>query len=319
MCNWLWQTGQCLLASLPVCRDDGRSCGGYLCLAFVVLLFPQVAVAGSSSETVYVAPSDHPRYKQVQRVLSEALDGVNFRPWSSSASSGKLVITLNQATLSEIRANRPDQPVLALFVPSHAIQSIVQNRDRFSAIYADPPLFRQARLGQLLMPQAGTVAILASPQEAGRYTDFRARLNDELGLESRLFVVPSKGQLIRHLSRALSYGDFLLGTPDPAVFNRQTLKPLLLTSYRSNRIVIGPTRAFVNAGAVASTYTSGRAQILEAGDMVRFWLEHGKLRRAHYPDQFDVTVNEQVVRSLDLLVPTEKELKRKLVRQGDGS
>ncbi|XOZ34192.1 hypothetical protein ACMDCT_02860 [Halomonadaceae bacterium KBTZ08] len=318
MGNRLWQAGKRLVVSLRMWRYKAAA-SGWQCLTFVVLLVPLVAVAEPLSETVYVAPPDHPRYKQVQRVLSEKLDGVRFRAWSSSASSKALVITLNQATLSEIRANRPDQPVLALFVLSQAVQSIVQNREDFSALYGDPPLFRQARLGQLLMPQAGTVAILASPQEAGQYTDLRTRLNDELGLASRVFVVPSRDQLIRHLARALSYGDFLLGTPDPAIFNRQTLKPLLLTSYRSNRLVIGPTRAFVNAGAVASTYTSARAQILEAGDMIRSWLDQGALGSARYPSRFDVTVNEQVARSLELPVPKEKELKKQLIRQEDGS
>ncbi|WP_143421393.1 ABC transporter substrate-binding protein [Halovibrio salipaludis] len=286
---------------------------GSLLLALAALLYP-VAALPDSQQTVHIAPVDHPRFQQVQRLLSDEISGAVLRGWSPGGDTGELVITLDKATLSEIRANAPEQPVLALFTSSGAIDSILPNRKHFSAIYSDPPLPRQARLGQLIIPRAGTVAILASPEQAGDYSELRSRLR-ATGLESRVFVIPSQDQLIRNLARALSYGDFLLGTPDRAIYNRETVKPLLLTSYRRNRLVIGPSRAFVDAGAVASTYTSARAQILEAGELIRHWLEHGELRDARYPEAFSVAVNDQVARSMDLLVPSEEELHRILERQ----
>lgn len=269
--------------------------------------------------TIHVAPSDHARHEEVRRTLTRELGGMaRIQPWSGEAGPEELVITLDRATLSEIRANSPEQPVLALFTPSHAVEEVVEDRRRFSAIYSDPPLVRQARLGQLIIPRAGTLAILASPEDASRYRDLRDEL-EAIGLESRVFVVPSQDELIRHLARALSYGDYLLGTPDSAIFNRQTVKPLLLTSYRSNRLVIGPSRAFVRAGAVASTYTSARDQIGAAVPLIRHWLAHDELEAARFPAEFDVAVNQQVARSMDLLVPSEKELRETLREQEDES
>lgn len=315
MWNRLLQAGKRLIARLagrrkgPIWRCRGL-------LALVATLGPAGTALPDSSTTIHIAPTDHSRYEQTRRLLSQELDGVVFRAGSASVGSGDLVITLGPATLSEIRANSPEQPILALFTQSQAIQSIIQNQEQFSAVYSDPPLLRQARLGQLIIPRAGKAAILASPQKAGRYSDLRDRLG-EIGLESRVFVIPSQDQLIRHLARALSYGDFLLGTPDPTIFNRQTVKPLLLTSYRSNRLVIGPSRAFVNAGAVASTYTSARGQIREAGRLIRHWRDERELQSPRYPRTFRVAVNEQVARSMDLLVPPEETLKKTLMRQED--
>lgn len=293
-------------------RQSGIGARGLL-LALAVLLCPGAALP-DSRHAVHIAPVDHPRFQQVQRLLEDEVPGASFHAWSPDSDAGDLVVTLDRATLSEIRANAPEQPVVALFTPSGAIESIIQNREHFSAIYPDPPLPRQARLGQLIIPRASTVAILASPERAGDYSELRDRLS-AAGLESRVFVIPSQDQLIRNLARALSYGDFLLGTPDPAIYNRDTVKPLLLTSYRSNRLVIGPSRAFVDAGAVASTYSSARAQILEAGGLIRHWLEQGELREARYPEAFNVAINNQVARSMDLLVPREQELRRILERE----
>ena len=316
MHNRLRQAGKGLIARLSMQRT-GAGGIGWRVLIPVLILFCPVTALPEPSATVSVAPSDHPRFGQVRRLLSQELgDSVRVRAWTSGADPDELVVTLDRATLSEIRANRPDQPVLSLFTQSHAIEAIIKDRDRFSALYSDPPLMRQARLGQLIIPRANTVAILASPEKAGRYSELRTQLR-EIGLASRVFVIPSQDELIRHLARALSYGDFLLGTPDPDIFNRQTVKPLLLTSYRSNRLVIGPSRAFVNAGAVASTYTSASDQVREAASMIRHWLNHQELVSPRYPEHYDVAVNEQVARSMDLLVPPESELRKTLRRQED--
>ncbi len=307
MVNRIRQAGKRLIARQPR-RRQGHGSAWILSLAFVALLYPVTALP-DSRQTVHIAPVDHPRFQQVQRLLNDEISDAAFRAWSPGSGAGELVITLDRATLSEIRANAPEQPVLALFTPYRAIEAIIQNRERFSAVYSDPPLLRQARLGQLIIPRAGTVAILASPEQAGDYSELRSRLS-AIGLDSRVFVIPSQDQLIRNLARALSFGDFLLGTPDPAVYNRETVKPLLLTSYRSNRLVIGPSRAFVDAGAVASTYSTPRTQILEAGELIRHWLDHGELRSPRYPEGFSVAVNEQVARSMDLLLPTEEKLRQ---------
>ncbi|MEQ6885074.1 hypothetical protein [Salicola sp. Rm-C-2C1-2] len=312
MCNRLLQAGNRLIARLAG-RRKGPIWGCRGLLVLLASLCPAGAALAESPTTIQVAPTDHPRYEQTRRLLSQQFDDVVFRAGSAGVGSDDLVITLGQATLSEIRANSPEQPILALFTESQAIHSIIQSQNQFSAIYSDPPLLRQARLGQLIIPRAGKAAILASPEKAGRYSDLRTRLG-KIGLESRVFVIPSQDRLIRHLARALSYGDFLLGTPDPSIFNRQTVKPLLLTSYRSNRLVIGPSRAFVNAGAVASTYTSSRGQIREAVELIRHWRDEGELQSPRYPRTFSVAVNEQVARSMDLLVPSEEELKKTLTR-----
>lgn len=319
MHNRIRQAGKRLIARLARQQRTGRSGTGWgLLLAVLILMWPVTALPEPPA-TVSIAPTDHPRYEQVKRLLTRELgDATQVRAWSSDVDPNALVVTLDRATLSEIRANRPEQPVLSLFTDSRAIESIITDQNRFSALYSDPPLLRQARLGRLIIPRANTVAILASPEEAGRYSELRDQLS-EIGLESRVFVIPSEDELIRHLARALSYGDFLLGTPDPRIFNRQTVKPLLLTSYRSNRLVVGPSRAFVNAGSVASTYTRVEEQIREAGSMIQHWLDHRELVSPRYPEDYSVAVNEQVARSMNLLVPPESELRRTLRRLEDDS
>lgn len=286
-------------------------------IAFTLLL---IFAAGSVARagTLYLAGGDDQRLADLvrERVESRFGERVRLAPYDQDTAPGALVLALDSGALAEVRANNDKQPVVSLFSSSNEIDRILDNRDRFSAIYSDPPLDRQARLGRLIIPRARTAAILASRERAGDYEPLIASMQ-LMGLEARVFVVSSSDTLIRDLNRALAYGDFLLATPDSRVFNRNTVKPLLLTSYRRNRLVIGPSRPFVDAGSVASTYTPAREQVDAALELVSRWYDSGKLPAARYPEYFEVAVNEQVARSMNLPLPSEGELRESLISRED--
>lgn len=287
-------------------------------IAFTLLL---VVAAGSIAreDTLYLAGGDDQRLTDLvsERVASQFGDRIRIASYDQDTDPGALVLALDSGALAEVRANNDEQPVVSLFSSSHEIDRVVDNRDdRFSAIYSDPPLDRQARLGRLVIPRARTAAILTSRDRAGDYEPLIASMQ-LMGLEARVFVVSSSDTLIRDLNRALAYGDFLLATPDSRVFNRNTVKPLLLTSYRRNRLVIGPSRPFVDAGSVASTYTPAREQVDEGLELVSRWYDSGELPAARYPEHFKVAVNEQVARSMNLPLPSEGELRESLISRED--
>ena len=87
------------------------------------------------------------------------------------------------------------------------------------------------------------------------------------------------------------------------VYNRATIKHILLTTYRQGRVLIGPSRAYVRAGALASTYTPIDDFAREAATLIRHWLENGVWPAPRYPEHFNIVVNRQVARSLNILVP----------------
>lgn len=287
-------------------------------LLVCALLLLATAGAFAREDTIYLAGADDRGLSRLVQTRIEARfgDQVRVARYSQETRGDALVLALDAGALAEVRANNRDQPLVSLFSTSNEIDSIISNQNQFSAIYSDPPLDRQARLGRLIIPRARTVAILSSGERAGSYEPLIASM-DLMGLDARVFVVSSSDTLIRDLNRALAYGDFLLGTPDSRIFNRNTVKPLLLTSYRRNRLVIGPSRPFVQAGSVASTYTPARDQVDEGLQLVANWFDKGELPAARYPDHFEVTVNEQVASSMNLPLPSEEQLRESLVAGED--
>lgn len=279
----------------------------------VLFLLGPFDVVGEENR-LYLAGAEGGELSQLVRTRIESRfgDRISVAPYNRETDSDALVLALDASAVAEVRANNNDQPVVSLFSTSNELERIIDDWGQFSAIYSEPPLDRQARLGRLIVPRSQTVAILSSSERAGSYESLIASI-ELMGLEARVFVVSSSDTLIRDLNRALAYGDFLLGTPDSRIFNRNTVKPLLLTSYRRNRLVIGPSRPFVRAGAVASTYTPARNQVDEGLQLVEDWFDTGELPEPRYPDHFEVIVNEQVARSMNLPLPSEDELREFLI------
>lgn len=216
------------------------------------------------------------------------------------------VITIGPTAFSRVRQANRDVPVLALLVARKFIQSYIdRSPGRISAVYYDVPLLRQALTGKAILPQANRVAMLATTESAELYEPLIDQLRD-YDLDAKLFIADSEDQLIPSLVRALSYGDFLLAGPDDTIYNPRNIKHILLTAYRRNRILIGPSQAYVKAGALASSYAPFSAMTQEAGRLLQAYLDTGNFAPPVYPDEYRVEVNQQVARSLNIPLPTRE-------------
>lgn len=272
--------------------------------------------------TVLVAGSDNTAFnlrfiEVLQKKLGPTVEIRNYSPARSLTRPGTLVITLGSRALSRVQQQNPEPPTLALMVNKAQFEPYVQRGARsISAIYNDPSLLKQALLGQMILPHTARIALLVRPGEESAYDDFIQSL-DRYDLDARVFIVDGNDSLIATLSRALSYGDFLLGLPDEMIFNPRTIKHILLTAYRRNRIVIGPNRAFVGAGSLASTYTPMNVVVDDVVRHVQAFRTSGQLLPPEYPSDFSVDVNYQVARSLNIPVPGTDALETRLKERLD--
>jgi len=104
--------------------------------------------------------------------------------------------------------------------------------------------------------------------------------------------------------------DVYLALPDPDIINRNTLQPLLLTSYRYRIPVVAFSRAYVRAGATAAIYTPLDGLTEEAIDILAGVLATPRepLPRPRYSSHFRIALNRQVARSLGMPLPTAQAL-----------
>jgi ABC-type uncharacterized transport system substrate-binding protein len=273
---------------------------------------PDTAV-DQSGPLVYLATSGRPALdNQVNELLSEQL-GPNaiIRPFEAGRTSqdpDTPVVTIGSEALSKVRQESRHVPVISLLAKPTLLDSWANRPDtNVTGIYRGAPLFYQALAGKIILPHSTHVAMLATPDSAVLYEELIDRLPD-FGMQGRLFLVSDSDDLIRTLKRALQYGDFLLAAPDSDIYNPRTIKHILLTAYRRNRIVIGPDQAYVSAGSLAAVYAPLEGMVSKAAGYIRALEQGQSLPPADYADRFAVRVNRQVAQSLNILVPDDKRI-----------
>lgn len=232
-----------------------------------------------------------------------------------------LLITLgNQAWLGLEHIPAHYEAVLAVHVdPAHytrqlaamSAQHAAQGRPLppTSALFRGAPMARQLRLARLLLPRATDLAAPhADDTEATATADELAALAKTHGFAVHAAALPETDSPIPVLQSLLRHSDAVLALPELKAFQPQSVRSLLLTTYRQGRPVIGMDPAYVQAGILATTYTPPAAYAEAAEQAVRHWLTLAQWPPADYPAGFAVMLNQQVARSLDLVLPDEATL-----------
>lgn len=208
-------------------------------------------------------------------------------------------------------------PTLNVFVPrtgyDKLLQETVSHSTPRSAIYLDQPLERQVALLTAALPETRTAGVLYS-SSLPELANLR-RLLSKMNIRLQEREVGKNQNLNAALVSLLEQSDVLLVVPDTEIFNAATIRNILLTSYRKQVPLLGISQAYVKAGALCAVYSTPQQIAEQSVAMIERFVATGVLDAPQYPEQFEVTVNKQVARSLDLRIKDELKL-REAIRGG---
>jgi ABC-type uncharacterized transport system substrate-binding protein len=173
------------------------------------------------------------------------------------------------------------------------------------------PYCRQIHFIKLLNRQWHAFSYLSS-QNNPVDDDSLQQCAGKLRIAAYKVVTSDDVQLTHYIKDALSHSDLILALPDKAIYNSKSVKNILLTSYRDRKPIIGFSRSFVNAGALAAIHSDTEQIAHSASVLVNQFLEMGDQfsKPVNYPRTFDVSINRQVFRALDLSIPDIAKIKR---------
>ena len=209
-----------------------------------------------------------------------------------------------------------DSKIIHALIPRDTYQKLHSGKGSpdHSAIFLDQPIERQLHLAQMINPGKKRIGILLGPVSESlkpNLEEIAARLEIELHIET----VKDSDQVGPKLRDIFKRSDTLLSIPDPVVFNRKTIRSVLLSSYHSRIPVIGFSKAYVKAGALAAVHSTPEDIGRNIAHFMRDLLENNNKPASVYPSFFSVTVNGDVARSLGLHIKSSEELTKSLVRE----
>ena len=229
--------------------------------------------------------------------LSARLHEQNESHHWRTAERSELLIALGDDAFRHALTLR--RPVLGVFVSRQVALDAYASGCACSAFFQEADPVRQLRLARLLFPGARRIALVTSPQSAWNAGLLLAHAEaQDLVIEHHTAV--NARDLARALPRWLAQTDLLLAVHDPALYSPDTARLVLLTSYRQNKPVIGPDEFFVQAGSVASSYTSGTDMVEQVADAVIRFRQRGRLPPPDFSEQISVRINEHVARTYEV-------------------
>lgn len=225
-------------------------------------------------------------------------------------SKNALVIAVGENLLPWLKAEKNNfAAALAFSVSSTAYFAQLRDEEKVTALFRDQPLSRQLQLAKALLPNLRHVGVITGHKNLPTSI---AELERSSQLEIQSIDVEDRPDWPKYLSQLVANNDVLLGIDDPAIYNAENIRSILLTTYRHGKFLIGPGRSFVNAGSLASCYTAPDQYLQQLLDMVNALLRSQKLPRPQYPRAYRVAINSQVATSLGLTVPDEQTLTARL-------
>jgi ABC-type uncharacterized transport system substrate-binding protein len=228
----------------------------------------------------------------------------------------ELIVSIGTSAANEALQQESKTPLLSIFTPKNAIDSIFFNRKqeeyrKISAIYLDQPLGRLITLARLLKPEAQNFGTIFGPisQAVQPEIEHQIRKNN---LSLKYDILTQDDNPVTILQPVITNSELFIAIPDHAILNRAVAKWILYLGFQHKIPVIGFSKAYTNAGALASVYSSPKNIGQQTGELIAAWLKQNdqSLWKPQYPYYYTLSTNPSVARSLGISLPTESELYR---------
>jgi ABC-type uncharacterized transport system substrate-binding protein len=134
---------------------------------------------------------------------------------------------------------------------------------------------------------------------------------DKLGFVLNQYRIDPLNKLLPVLRQLLQQNDALLMLPRQSIYNRDSLKGVLLTSYRNRKPAISYSPAHVKSGALASIYSSPVDIGRHLAQLINSKLRNPsyKIPAYQYARFYSIATNRRVAHALGIELPAESELR----------
>ncbi len=300
-CTWLHSGYQKLLGGLLI----------FLCSQYVHAAALTINVVLGEQNEIYQRI-----FSSLQNSLSSENVKLSISLAGDPVSEADLVVAVGTKSANSLVAS-PNTAVIYLLLPKSRYASLAK-RNHQSAIYVEQPPERPLHLLEAALPQKKRIGILFSPPASDALVALRRHLP-----EHRMSVyhreINATQSMAEALQDVLTHSDVLLALPDSNIYNSNTLRNILFSTYRAGVPLIGFSAGYVNAGALAAVHTTPAQYAEQAAIMIKQYARSGTLPTAQYPHDFEVSVNKQVARSLGLVLKDERDLAKVIIQLERGN
>ncbi len=276
--------------------------------ALMLVFFVQMNAVAAPLQVAVILSEEGKAYREFAAALREQLDKSSYAlvVADSAALAGPADLYVAVGMKATASLAHGSQPVLSVLTPRAGIEALGP-APHLAALHIEQPIARQLALISAALPHVRRIGVLYAfpPYELAELQ--RAAAAASLIMQTRRVVEPA--QLAASLTELLRESDVLLVMPDAAVYRPDTIRNILLETYRQRIPVIGISPQYVRAGALCAVYSTPGQVARQAALAIANFADTGHLPPSGFVQDFEVAVNTRVAHSLGLAIPDAGQLR----------
>ena len=219
-----------------------------------------------------------------------------------------LVISIGSKTTQSLLKLDLNKPILSALIPLQIYKSLKKKystKADWSSLVIDHPLERQFYLISAIMGSDKKTGIILGPYTKDLNEDL-INASNRSSQKIKIEEIENTEQLTPSLKSLSRTSDVLLTLPDPGIYNKATIRGILLLSYRKKLPIIGFSHAYVKAGAIAAVYSKPEQISLQLVNITQHFMQHSFFDKKRFnPNDFSVAINRNIARSLGIKIASD--------------
>jgi ABC-type uncharacterized transport system substrate-binding protein len=224
-----------------------------------------------------------------------------------------IVISLGSGATETVFKNKSKKPHIATLITQSSFDSLARQyfgseaialAAGISPILLDQPFERKVALAKKLLPKASHVGLMLGAATKAKITTYNNSIIDRK-MKPQTLIIDADKNPIRQLDPIIKQSDIFIPVADSHLINVTTAKWILQLSYRYRVPVIGYSSNFVDAGALASVYSSAEGVAKQTLDLLDTVFNKDYIHTVHPPKYCTVKFNTNVAWYLNLTIPDE--------------
>jgi hypothetical protein len=211
-------------------------------------------------------------------------------------------VTVGAAALRAALSTEEQRPIVAAYLTSTefgaALAEHPHARD-VTAVFSNPDPLDQWAVARSILGRA-RIAVFDSP---GVHT-----LISRLASQGVTAIPVVPGESVDALIRDVDAADVIIVLPDPTVFNRTNIGHVVRTLYQQRKVLVGYSDTLTQVGSLASVYPATDAIARAVQDVLEKYAEHRALPRPLFVPDVEISLNERLARSLNIVLPNKLKL-----------
>lgn len=272
----------------------------------MILSFPLWAVEDT---IVLVAERDSPALNNLYKNLKKRIPNFNYKISTKSSPAdihSEDFLILVGANVPTFLNTENHKKSIAVLVTESQSQKLNVN----TSIWIEPPLSRQFKLADLMIPGERKIGFLVN--DSASQHEQLSHLTEAQRAMLHVVDLSEYENINQALFQVLKDTRLLLGSYDSDIYNAKNIKNILITSYRQQKVLIGPSRAYLKAGSFATTFSDLDHIAKRVVDIIEHYHAEGSWLASDYNPYYKVLFNQQVARSLNIRVMDKTEIEAKM-------